>query len=258
MNPHAVPNAIFGLPGKPKNGGSNPRFYEFDDGVKRLVKWHPSNHGAKACYNELLASRLGQLIGAPILRGMVVYVPDAILPADHRNDGAKQGFHFGVTHMDGENFIPAQHLADIENKKQLPSAAILLAWLSVGDQEGHNQFLQRLTQTVNGVTLDKKHYRLIDMGQAFGNWAWTASTVKPVHTSYKLPAHLEQNLSVAALKPIMAELEAVSDEAITSCASDRPEDWKVTDDEVQAVCQRICAARDSLEQIVRTGNPNLK
>lgn len=74
MNRHAVPNATMGLPGRPVNGGSEPRFYEFDDGVTRLVKWHPSKHGAKACYNELVASRIGQLIGAPILRGCIVFV----------------------------------------------------------------------------------------------------------------------------------------------------------------------------------------
>lgn len=42
MNRHSAPNAILGLPNKPANGGSNPQFYEFDDGVTRLVKWHPS------------------------------------------------------------------------------------------------------------------------------------------------------------------------------------------------------------------------
>jgi hypothetical protein len=67
MNRHSVPNATLGLPGKPANGGSQPRFYDFDDGVTRLVKWWPSPHGNKACFNELVASRLGQLIDAPIL-----------------------------------------------------------------------------------------------------------------------------------------------------------------------------------------------
>ena len=43
MNRHAVPNATLGYPGSPKNGGSNPRFYDFDDGVTRRVKWGPSN-----------------------------------------------------------------------------------------------------------------------------------------------------------------------------------------------------------------------
>jgi hypothetical protein len=42
MNRHSVPNATLGLPGNPINGGSKPRFYDFNDGVTRLVKWSPS------------------------------------------------------------------------------------------------------------------------------------------------------------------------------------------------------------------------
>src|SRR5260370_38147756 len=96
MNRQAVPNATMGLPGKPANGGSNPRFYDFDDGVTRLVKWHPSGHGAKACYNELITSRLGQLLGAPILRGGVIYVAHCIISPDPRIEGATAGFRFWV------------------------------------------------------------------------------------------------------------------------------------------------------------------
>ena len=48
---YSVPNATIPFPKVIENGGSNPRFYDFDDGVLRLVKWHPSQHGAKACYN---------------------------------------------------------------------------------------------------------------------------------------------------------------------------------------------------------------
>jgi hypothetical protein len=112
VNQHSVPNATLGLPGKPIDGGSQPRFYEFDDAVTRLVKWSPSPHGNKACFNELVASRLGQLIDAPILRGIIVYVSDEIIPMDHRAEGAKPGFHFAVTRMPGENFVAPGHYAE--------------------------------------------------------------------------------------------------------------------------------------------------
>jgi hypothetical protein len=72
---------------------------------------------------------------------MIVFVPDEIIPDDHRSIGGMPGFHFGVTRMEGDNFIPAHHYGEIENLSQLPAAAVHLAWLAVGDQEGHNQFL---------------------------------------------------------------------------------------------------------------------
>jgi hypothetical protein len=135
MNRHSVPNATFGLPGKSPNGGSQPRFYEFDDGVTRLVKWSPSPHGTKACFNELVASRLGQLIDAPILRGIVVYVPDEIIPAEHRVEAAKPGFHFAMTRMLGENFVAPGHYAEIANSSELPAAAVHADTVSIANDD---------------------------------------------------------------------------------------------------------------------------
>jgi hypothetical protein len=199
MNRHSVPNAVLGLPGKPANGGSQPRFYDFDDGVTRLVKWHPSPHGSKPCYNELIASRLGQLIDAPILRGVVVYVADEIIPPDHKAEAAKPGFHFAMTRMIGENFVPPGHYDDIANKSELPAAGLHLSWLAIGDQQGHNQYLQRLEYEEHGVPKKTKRFRLIDMGQMFGNFNWTAANLANVHTLYQLPPHLAAHLTKANL-----------------------------------------------------------
>src|SRR5260370_20599301 len=101
MNRQAVPNATMGLPGKPANGGSNPRFYDFDDGVTRLVKWHPSGHGAKACYNELITSRLCQLLWAPILRGGVFFFGHFIISPAHTNEGDTRPVDFLIVRMEG-------------------------------------------------------------------------------------------------------------------------------------------------------------
>lgn len=248
-----------GLPGKPQNGGSRPRFYEFDDGVTRLVKWHPSRHGNKACYNEIVASRLGQLLGAPILRGLLVYVPDEIIPADHRADGGTPGFHFAVTRMEGENFVPAQHYVELENSSELPFAAVHLAWLAVGDQEGHNQFLQRLELRQHGSPPRlTKYFRLIDMGQMFGNWNWDAATVVTPPNKYRLPSHLADKLTWEKLGPAIQSLTAIDESSIRACFDDIPDEWNVSTVDRQAAVTRVLAARMQIEAIVRNGNPAIK
>jgi hypothetical protein len=259
MNRHAVPNATMGLPGKPVNGGSNPRFYEFDDGVMRLVKWHPSQHGPKACYNELVASRIGQLIEAPILRGGAVYLADEIIPVEHRAVGATAGFHFGMAHMKGENFVPAQHYREIANIAALPAAAILLAWLAVGDQEGHNQYLhQKVEENPGAAPTMTKHFRLIDMGQMFGAWSWSAPAVAVCHDRFALPRHMVAELSWVKLQPAIADAAAITDEAIRACFEDCPEEWAVSPLDRQGGAARVIAARGSLEAILRNGNPDIK
>jgi hypothetical protein len=258
VNQHAVPNATLGLPGKPINGGSKPRFYDFDDGVTRLVKWHPSPHGAKACYNELVASRLGQLISAPILRGAVVYVPDDIIPADHRADGAMAGFHFAMTMMEGENFVPAQHYSEIQNSSELPMAAVHLAWLAVGDQQGHNQYFQRLELRRPGASaVTTKYFRLIDMGQMFGSCNWDAASVQNVHTSYKLPPHLAAMLKRDSLLAAIADLNGVDETAIRDCFADCPDTWGVPEADRLAGATRAITARRTISDIIRAGNSGI-
>jgi hypothetical protein len=227
--------------------------------VTRLVKWHPSRHGTKACYNELTASRLGQLIGAPILRGGVVYVPDEIIPPDHRADGATPGFHFGVTRMEGENFIPAQHDTEIENASELPFAAAHLAWLAVGDQQGHNQYLQRLEIKREGYPpVVTKRFKLVDMGQMFGNFSWTAPAVSAVHPAYALPPHLAAKLTLAKLAPAIRAVKTVLAAAIGDCFSDCPEEWHIPADDKHAGAQRAIAAAAQIEQIIKVGNPAIQ
>ncbi len=256
MNPHSVPNAILSYPGKPVNGGSNPRFYDFDDGVPRLVKWHPSPHGGKACYNELVAARLGQLIGAPILRGVVVYVPDNVIPAEHKAFGAKAGIHFAVTRMFGENFAPTRHYADIENSSELPAAAVLLAWLAVGDQETHNQYLQREMRDEHGRVKETKRFLLVDMGHMFGGGGWVASNVEAAHATHCLPGHMVDKLKADLLRPALDLLYTVSDADVSACFQDRPEEWGITDAEAASGAKRAIAARDNIEAIIRGGNPS--
>lgn len=259
MNRNSVPNALFGLPGKPANGGSHPRFYDFDDGVTRLVKWHPSNHGPKACYNELVASRLGQLIGAPILRGGVVYVPADIIPPDHLAEGATAGFHFAVTKMEGENFVPTQHYDQIDNGSELPMAAVQLAWLAIGDHEGHNQYFQRLEIRRDGlVTSSKKIFRLVDMGAMFGTWGWTAASVTTLPPSYKLPSHLTARIKKVDLDNAIDELIAVDEFAIRDCFADCPAEWAVSEADKDAGAVRALAARQQLKATIATGNPTLQ
>jgi hypothetical protein len=253
-NRQSVPNAVFGLPGRPINGGSNPRFYDFDDGVTRLVKWHPSRHGEKACYNELVASRLGQLIGSPILRGGPVFVPADIIPPDHKAFGATAGFHFGVARMEGTNFLPASHYKDIDNASELPFAAVFLAWLAVGDQDGHNQFLQQM-EVAGKIT---KRFKLVDMGFMFGTPKWAEANVRNVHLSYGIPSHIAAQLSMAKMKPAIEALKKISDADIRECFDDYPEDWNIPSSDREAAVKRVCEARDNIESIIRNGNASIK
>lgn len=261
LNRFSVPNATLGLPGKPVNGGSGPRYYLFDDGIQRLVKWFPSHHGKRMCYNELIASRLGQLIGAPVLRGSVVFVPDEIIPDDHRST-AKPGFQFGVYRMRGENFLPTTHYQEIENRSELASAAVLLAWLDVDDHNrrpGHNQWLQRMEIMIDGsATRESKLFRLVDLGWAFCDGDWTAATVAGISDSHALPLHMAELLAQSEIDRTIESLMEISEDDIRGCLVEFPKEWKISRNDVKAVAARLIETRPKLADIIAKGNPMIR
>jgi len=260
MNKHAVPNAIRPLFGTIKNGGSNPRFYEFDDGIPRIVKWHPSCHGLKVCFNELVASRLGQLIDAPMLRGDVIYISSDILAPDHLAFG-REGFHYAAFRMHGGNFVPDIHYPTIHNTSDLPAAAVLLAWLQVADQESHNQYRQETEETdATGAKNTRYLFRLADMGFIFGvgiNGNWTSTTLGK-KDSYVLPQHLAEKVKADELEPIIQEVLDLPEQDIRSCFDDTPSEWAVSAEDVAAATQWVLDARSKIKMVISKGNSKLQ
>jgi hypothetical protein len=135
----------------------------------------------------------------------------------------------------------------------LPYAAVFLAWLAVGDQEGHNQYLHQLE--ISGVRA--KRFKLVDMGFMFGSPGWTNVSIAKVHNQYKIPTHLAQKLSLDKLKPAISELQAIDDESIRQCFDDCPDEWNISKEDREAGANNACAARDNIEQIIRKGNPSI-
>jgi hypothetical protein len=127
----SVPNAQCLFPEVFPDGASQPRACDFDDMALRLVKWQPSVHGLTATYSELAASRLGQLIAAPVIRGTIVYV-DPTLLSESLAQRLPQPFHVGFTFAPGQNFRETDY-TQIKNVARLPAAAVQLAWLQIAD-----------------------------------------------------------------------------------------------------------------------------
>jgi hypothetical protein len=249
---HSVPNATLVFPTAFPNGGSAPRVCDFDDMVLRLVKWHPSNHGDTATYSELAASRLGQLIEAPVVRGMVVFVDMALLPPG-LIPRVKQPFHTGFTYSPGQNFSEADYAA-IENRVSLPAAAAHLAWLLVGDQQGHNQYLYQLEQVLPDKTTRKmNHFMLIDQAAICGSHDWTNADLSDAARPYALPAHLKTQVLFADVEPLVEEIRKLAEDDIRACFDSLLKEWGVSPSMVDKVTDFLVKRRIHLADVLRNG-----
>lgn len=247
---HSVPNALTVFSTQLPNGGSAPRVCDFDDMVLRLVKWHPSNHGHTATYSELVASRLAQLIEAPVVRGSVVYVSNDLLPPG-LSSRVSQPFHVGFTYLSGKNFSK-QDYTDIKNKASLPAAAVHLAWLQVGDQEGHNQLLYQLEQVLPDDTRRKmNHFILVDQAFICGTSDWRNAPLNEPNSPYDLPSHLKSQVSFESLEMVIEQVKAADIESVRGCFESYPETWDIGTELVDKVTDYILKRRDHLENILR-------
>lgn len=158
--------------------------------------------------------------------------------------------------MEGDNFIPAQHYAEIENLSQLPAAAVHLSWLSVGDQEGHNQYLQRKEATSVGGKRGIR-FMLADMGFMFRGGNWSAASLESLPEPYRLPTHIAERLTTEKLEPAVLALQALNDSSIRECLMDRPEEWHISDEDVQAAIDTVLVRRTTIRDILTAGNPQI-
>lgn len=229
---------------------------EFDDGVQRLVKWHRSgpkslykfSHGPKTCFNELISARLGLLVGAPVLRASVVFVPNEIISKDDWDRGALPGLHCGLTRVEGRD-IPGKDstgvpinvdLGSVVNQNELGIAAVFLAWLQIEDHAMDISSGDVPTYD-NGVFLQRvesgERYILLDLEHAFATPEWTWATLRPSRDPFVLPRHLKEHLEALGadqLSELFQRLERIDEANIAECFEEYPSEWCGAVDREQA------------------------
>jgi hypothetical protein len=239
------------LPVTLQDGGSAPKVFDFDDQVVRLVKWQPSSHGLTAMYSALVASRIAQILDAPAVRGCVVWVSASLVPADVH---VAQSFHVGFTYLLGSNFQPSDY-ASIKNRSALAAAAVHLAWLAIGDQQGHNQYLWNTERILpDGTTRKMNHFFLVDQDAVFGRHDWSTGLAS-VDEAYVLPTHLRDEVQWKDVEVVIQDVEAISDDELHACFLDYPSDWLIDEQLARAGAQHLAQRRAHLRDVLRANWP---
>jgi hypothetical protein len=234
------------------DGGSNPRTYDFDDQVIRVVKWQPSGHGLTSTCSELAASRIGLLYDAPVIRGTVVWIPPEQIPAEAATTGC---LHVGFTYLSGQNFHASDY-PKIKNAHALPAAGVQLAWLRIGDQESHNQILWNTERLLpDRTSRQTNHFILVDQAALFGRHDWSDGDLGEVDAPYSLPGHLVNQLTMDQIEPTLAVIEALSDDDIFECFSDWPDLWGLASELPEKAARYLRDRRHNLADILKANWP---
>jgi hypothetical protein len=234
-----IPVATRILDCKPR-GSSNPIFCEFDDEITRIVRFHRGpkpnrfSHGAKSCFNEFIASRLGELFGAPVTHPAVVCVPQHVISPAAATTGAISGLHLGSRKMHGidlsSRFDNSADLDTNANSDRLLKAAVLLTWLFIEDHAMYDD--EKVPQWDNGGFLEydgsDKRYVLVDLEHAFGTPEWRKESLCDPRTSFILPNRFATNLANLPPEDLQAtfnQLASLNAANVISCFQGYPIHW---------------------------------
>jgi hypothetical protein len=249
IHPNWVPNAtdVTGIP--VTNGGSRPKVCEFDDKVRRIVKWQPSIYGQTATYSELVASRLGQLIDVPVLRGTIVYVEVGLLSAS-TGTPEKSGFHVGFTHLEGENFT-INDFEGLNNRGAIPKAAVFLAWLNMGDHHDRNKYIRQFSREDPEGEIEKlKEFILIDMSEINGLNDWTKCGFSLQERDYPLPRQFRDKIRLEDALVVAEQIYNLEEDDITSCLEYYPDEWEINAEAVKRLAEFLLGRRAHLQGIL--------
>jgi hypothetical protein len=165
----------------------------------------------------------------------------------------RKGVHTGFTYSPGQNFSQADY-ASIQNRASLPAAAAHLAWLLVGDQQGHNQYLYQLEQVLPDKTTRKmNHFILIDQAAICGSHDWTNADLSDTARPYDLPNHLKTQITFADVEPLVEEIKKLAEDDIRACFDSSPQEWGISSSMVNKVTDFLAQRRGHLADVLRNG-----
>ena len=222
------------------------RFMECSDGHVRLVKGIKTTreHWLYQPARELIASRLGVLIEAPVIPPEIVYVtegcagvwafeakkfirwapnPEIVIPAP--------GHRTAFRRIECTDATP-EHLATASNREEIATAIVFLAWIGYShDPRPHGG-------PYNIIITPQNRLLFIDFEGAFYE-----------HCN-RLPHDFACNLtwlSVADLDTAFARLRAIGDAVIETACRDLPDDWEVSEDTLDLLIEGLLVRRDDIE-----------
>jgi HipA-like kinase len=217
-------------------------------GVTALVPLQPSNHGVSGSFlvraddgerywckvvnnpcdpripvNEQLVGRLGRRIGVAVCEPTLVRIPDDLAGWEFRTGRyLEPGWAHGSPALDGVVEVRAlANRTDDENARRHAGFFALHDWLGGSDQ----QWLVHQASDSSYHSHDHGHY----LGMA-----WTSETLAALRDAPTPLAADATGLDYVELSRLAAALDALTESTIAEEAFSLPDDWPVTDAELEA------------------------
>ncbi|HMM20789.1 MAG TPA: hypothetical protein PKA10_08600 [Selenomonadales bacterium] len=232
-------------------GATTPQLFRASDGKVYVVKLQNNRLGPKVLANELLGSKMGEILGLSFPRGGVIKLEEQVIKRSRILLAARvtPGRHYACEYLSHTGYITRSNLGKAANRGQM--AGVMLF-----DHMFHN-----LDRTFNRRNLLVRQEReglkiyAIDNSHLFRRGRWTVEWLEKLAPTIKLNRHwaygwlLKHYLTPGDFAPYLERIQAIPDSELAGLVAGIPQEWLPQDSERQALERYLITRRDMIEEI---------
>lgn len=228
---------------RPLRGGAQAHLLRANDGNYYVTKFQNNPQHVKVLANEMLASRLGVLLGLPMPRTEVIEVsewliehtPDLRIRLAGKDIPCKNGKQLGSLYVDDSGttleYLPQELLKRVRNVSDFARVLVLDKWTCNADG-------RQAVYTKRSLRSRRYQAAFIDQGYCFNAGEWTFPDY-PLRGVFAINCVYEGVTGWESFEPALTKAEEMSCDAIWRSVVDLPEEWYRAD-------------REGLERLVET------
>jgi hypothetical protein len=239
-------------------GASQPWLLRCEDGDSYVVKFQNNPQNARVLANEMLASRLAQLVHLPVAAPALVEVSPALIGGNpqfafdfgDRREPIRPGLHFGSRFPGAPSqtlvvdFLPDRLLRRVKNlTPTFLGAFVFDKWTCNCD--GRQMIFYRRDDEESDYSM-----AMIDQGFCFNDGDWTFPD-SPIRGIYPRRLVYEQVSGLESFEPFLSRIENLTAVELEECTKGIPTNWCEPDpDQLKPLMEVLYARRRTLRQAI--------
>ncbi|MDR3589394.1 MAG: hypothetical protein P4N41_07000 [Negativicutes bacterium] len=237
--------------GRVRSGVTAPQLFRGDDRKVYVVKLQNNILGPKVLVSELLAARLGELIGLCFPPAGVIEISAELIESDRhlREMGVTPGRHFASRYLNRSRYVTRSSLKKAVNTAEMAGVVLF-------DHMFHNS-----DRTTNGKNLllrpEEGGLKLyaIDNSHLFKSGRWTLESLKKLggvirpYYRFAYGRLLKDHLMPEDFLPYIEKITQISDSQIAAIVAEIPGEWLPDEDEREELVRFACRRRDMAPDI---------
>jgi hypothetical protein len=240
---------------RPLRGGAQAHLLRASDGNCYVTKFQNNPQHVRVLANEMLATRLGLLLGLPMPSVEIVEVSDWLI--EHTPDlrirlaghdiPCQRGKQLGSLYAGGSDltldYLPQELLKQLRNVSDFARVLVLDKWTCNADG-------RQAIYSKRSARSRRHEAKFIDQGYCFNAGEWTFPDY-PLRGVFANNVVYEGVAGWESFEPALTRAEEISCDDIWRCAGDMPEEWYGADRQgLESLVEKLFERRKMIRRLI--------